>query len=101
MSVLNIDEHLTFIEREAKEVLTVSEASTLEIDLKRAPWTVVQKHILQVINGKLQFLTTLDLSEPNAMLKAARIQGEISGLRTFFDIAADLLSMSQEKEEIT
>lgn len=101
MSVLNIDEHLSFIDREAKEILTVSEATTLEVDLKKAPWTVVQKHILQVINGKLQFLTTLDLSEPNAMLRASRLQGEISGLRTFFDIAADLLSKSQEKEGIT
>lgn len=101
MSVLNLDAHLAFIERDTREELTVAEASTLEIDLKRTPWVVVQKHILQVINGKLQFLSTLDLSKENAMLTAARLQGEIAGLRTFFDIAADLLSKSQEKEEIT
>jgi len=36
-----------------------------------------------------------DLSKEGALLEAARIQGVIQGLRSFFEIAAELLSEAE------
>lgn len=93
--ILDLDEHLDLVEREAKAVLGAAEASDLLVMLRRRPLLAFQKQLLLRINGQLNRLAMTDLSKDGALIEAARVQGTIQGLRSFFEIAAELLSEAE------
>lgn len=91
----NADELLAEIEKREPKPLTVEEADALTRGLFSPAFLRLQKEIILTINGALNRLATIDLTKDGAMLDVARVQGTITGLRAFFDLATDLLNAAE------
>lgn len=91
----SVDELMAEIEKFHTNALTVEQADMLTKSLFSPAFLRLQKEIILTINGAMNRLSTIDLTKDQALLDVAKLQGTITGLRAFFDLATELLNAAE------
>lgn len=100
MKRFDLDAHLNLVDACPIEPLNESQRDDLAAMLARPALLRVQKELLLLINGEMNQMAYTDLSKEQALLAIARMQGKIAGIRTFFDVLADVYNAAiQEKTQ--
>ena len=84
---------------EVREKLPEGEIIALLTEAYSPHWLVVQSILNKEINGKLNALTKEDVSKEGAMLRIAKLQGEIEGIRRFWYVFEEVVTNPVEVKE--
>lgn len=97
--IFDIDHLMDRVSREALRIPGVDEVSQIVNDLHTQRWLTFQRLIDGAIQAKLNMLSIEDLTKDGALQRIARLQGEVIGLRGFWDTLHEVAEKAQEKIE--
>lgn len=92
-----IDELMVAAPGMERNSLSASHVSELVADLFTPRWLLVQKFILEEINGDMVKLTAVTLT-PEKLPEFAKIQGRIEGMRRFWGLLQGEIEKTQIEE---
>lgn len=92
----SVDRLMDRIYEGGKPKLNLQEKDQLLNEVHSERWLVLQRALIQEINGLLNKLSILKLGEAGALEAASKMQGEIAGLRRFWIVLEELIKNPEE-----
>lgn len=92
----SVDRLMDRVYEGGKTKLNLQEKDQLLNEAHSERWLILQRALIQEVNGLLNKLSILKLGDPGALEVASRMQGEIAGLRRFWIVLEELIKNPEE-----